>query len=300
MNGRTGVARPRTVDEVTAATRGLDGRIAYVAGATDLIIAQDGIPWPDLVIDITQVAGFNTVEVSRGFIRIGAATTMTTLSNHKTIGTEMMALARAAAKVGSVQIRNRATIGGNIASAMPAGDLLPALHCLGARIGILRRDGLHETLGFEAVVVGRGETCLGNGDLITTIYLPRETPKRRISAFVKTGPREVLTIARLGVAASIRLNPKLNRVEDARVVAGALAPVPLRMHQVEATLRDREIGQPLADDFLFALSQAVDAAIPGRHSQPYKRRAITGLGLDLLQQLFNREFDIPSVQAEPA
>ncbi|MCP5074843.1 MAG: molybdopterin dehydrogenase [Rhodobacteraceae bacterium] len=300
MNWPSGAAHPRTLDEVSSATRMFDGRIAYVAGATDLIIAQDGMPWPDLVIDVTRVAGLDSIESSRDFIRIGSATTMATLSHHELVQTDLTALAQAAAKVGSSQIRNRATIGGNIASAMPAGDLLPVLKCFEARIDILRRDGRLETLGFDEVVTGRGETCLGEGDLITTICLPRQPLQHRVSAFAKIGPREVLAIARLGIAVSASLDPVSDRITDARIVAGALAPVPLRVREVEAVIVNCKIDQSLADDFLSALSRAVDAAIPGRHSQPYKRRAITGLGLDLLQQLLNREFDVPLEWAEQA
>lgn len=298
MTPLAGALRPGTIDEIITTLRMFDGRVAYVAGGTDLIIAQQGASWPDLVIDITAIEGLDTVKASPDFVRIGAATTMTSLIGDKAIQTDLTALAQAAAKVGSVQIRNRATIGGNIASAMPAGDLLPVLKCLEAQFDIIRRNGSLETLEFDAVVKGRGETCLGNGDLITSVCLPRKNNGRRISAFVKIGPREVLTIAQLGIAANITLGPVSGQVVDARLVAGAVAPKPLRMRKVEAAILDREIDQLLANDFLNMLGQAVDEVIPGRHSQPYKRRAIVGLGLDLLGLLFDRQFDVPTLQAK--
>jgi len=289
--------RPNSLTELTAAIGRFDGRIAYVAGGTDLIIAQAGADWPDLLIDVTGIAGLDGIEVEGDSVHIGAAATMTALSAHSVLQDGYTAMTQAAASIGSVQIRNRATIGGNIASAMPAGDLLPVLRCLEARIEVQRRDGGVDALDFDRVITGRGETCLGAGDLITAVILPR---RPSLSAFVKFGPRDVLTIAKLNIAACADLDPQTGCVTDARVVAGALAPVPLRMATVEAALQGRAIDQVMADGVLNALSQAVDAAIPGRASQPYKRRAIVGLGLDLLQHLFDREFDIPADRAVPA
>ena len=300
MTGHVQVARARDLDEIATLTNQFDGRIGFVAGGTDLIVAQENAPWPDLIIDISRTAGLDFIRITGEAIHIGAATTMTSLAGHNGIHKDLPMLAQAAAQVGSVQIRNRATIGGNVASAVPAGDLLPVLKCLDARIDILRRDGCRETQGFDDVVVGRGETSLANRDLITGINLPLKYGENRISAFAKIGPREILTIARLNMAIEADFDRVANRVNDIRIVAGAIAPVPLRLHPVEAVFMGCEVDQLLADAFLNALSIAVDDAIPGRHSQAYKRHAITGLGLDLMYRLFGHAFDVPVLQAELA
>ncbi len=300
MTAQVRALRARDLDQIADLTRRFDGRIGFVAGATDLIIAQENAPWPDLIVDISQTAGMDFIRVAREAIHIGAATTMTSLAGHVGIRAALPMLAQAAAQVGSVQIRNRATIGGNVASAVPAGDLLPVLKCLNARIDILRRDGRRETRGFDEVVVGRGETGLGNGDLIAGIVLPLKYGENRVSAFAKIGPRRELTIARLSMAIVADFDRSANRVNDIRIVAGAIAPVPLRLPPVEAVFIGREVDQPLADPFVNALSVAVDTAIPGRHSHPYKRCAITGLGLDLMHRLFGRAFDVPVLPAARA
>jgi CO/xanthine dehydrogenase FAD-binding subunit len=300
VTGHMQVARARDLDEISALTNRFDGRIGFIAGGTDLIIAQKTAPWPDLIIDVSQTAGLSFIRVSDEAIQIGCATTMTSLAGHGAIQQVLPVLAQAAAQIGSVQIRNRATIGGNVASAVPAGDLLPVLKCLKARIDILHRDGCRETQAFNDVVVGRGETSLANGDLITGITLPLPYGENRISAFAKIGLREVLTIARLNMAIMADFDQVTNRVNDIRIVAGAIASVPLRLQQVETVFRGRQVDQQLADDFANTLAIAVDDAIPGRHSQAYKRQAITGLGLDLMYGLFGREFDVPILQAERA
>ncbi len=292
-------ARPNDLGDVTAITGRSTGSIAFIAGGTDLIIAHENLPWPDLIIDITGIAELDFVDVTETAVQIGAATTMSTLDRHKGIRKSLPLLAQASAQVGSAQIRNRATIGGNIASAVPAGDLLPVLKCLEVRIEILRHDGRTEVLEFDDVVVGSGETSLGNGDLITGIVLPLKYGANRISAFAKIGMREVLTIARLNMAIAANYDQAANRVSDIRVVAGAVGPLPLRLPAVEAVFQGRVIDQSLADDFLNALVSEIDNAIPGRYSQSYKRRAIIGLGLDLLRDLFDREFSPALPLMEP-
>jgi CO/xanthine dehydrogenase FAD-binding subunit len=291
MTGQVRAARPGDLADVASLIRGFDGQIAYVAGGTDLIIAQENTPWPDLIVDISRTNGLDFIEIGKDAVRIGAATTLTALAGHAGLGQALPVLCQAAAQVGSVQIRNRATIGGNIASAVPAGDLLPVLSCLQAQIHILRGDGRRDVLKFHDVVTGRGETSLQNGDLITLIDLPLRYGKNRLSAFAKIGPRQVLAIARINMAIQADYDRATNWLGEVRIVAGALGPVPLRLRPVEAVARDRQVDATLADDFLDALCTAVDDAIPGRYSQPYKRRAIAGLGLDLLGGLFGRALD---------
>ena len=269
------------------------GRIDYIAGGTDLIIERQGTPWANLIVDISQTVGLDRIEADAGFLRIGAGVTIARLIEDPLIGQTAPMLARAAAQFGSAQIRNRATLGGNIAGAMPAADLLPVLKCHAVKVEIQRRSGVREVLDFDAVVLGRGQTCLGNGDLILAVHLPLAEATGRISAFVKLGPRQAVTIACLNLAALADYGMASNRLRDVRIVAGALAPVPLRLEAVEAVLRDRPVDQALVADFLHALGQTVDSAIPGRASQPYKRQAILGLGLDLLGDLFGRVFDCP-------
>ncbi|MCP4315420.1 MAG: molybdopterin dehydrogenase [Hyphomicrobiales bacterium] len=283
--------RAPDLEALIALMRRSDGRIDYLAGGTDLIMARQDNSWADLIVDISQTAGLDVIDISGDMLRIGAGVTMTTLTTHPVIRRTAPMLAMAARHVGSVQIRNRATLGGNIASAMPAADLLPVLKCHAARVEVQRRTGRLEILEFDEVVLGRGQTCLGNGDLIVAVRLPLALASGRISAFAKLGPREVLTISRLNVAALADYDPVKNRLSQIRIVAGALGPAPLRLKTVEIVVGNRTVDQSLADDFLFALSQAVDRTIPGRATRPYKRRAILGLGLDLLRDLFVYEFD---------
>jgi len=298
-----GLAQAATSDnlqELSTLVGGFDGSISYVAGGTDLVIALDNGPQPDLIIDISRMDELNFIDSGIEAVRIGAATPVSTLAEHRGLVAKLPMLAQAARQLGSVQIRNRATIGGNIASAVPGGDLLPALKCLDCRIEVLHRDQGRATHSFDDVVIGAGETSLGNGDMITAVNIPLRYGENRFSAFGKIGRRRELAIARLNLAVLADYDPVTRRINDIRVVAGAIGPVPLRLRPVEQKLRGRRLDQALADDFLQALTAAVDVAIPGRVSQPYKRHAVMGLGLDLMYDLFGEEFRYSAGSAQPA
>ncbi|MCP4877925.1 MAG: molybdopterin dehydrogenase [Gammaproteobacteria bacterium] len=294
------LARPDSVAEVVALVGGFSGNISYIAGGTDMVIALEQGPRPDLVIDISRMQALNFIDADIDAIHIGAATPLSTLAEHHVLAAKLPVLTQAAGQVGSLQIRNRATIGGNIASAVPGGDLLPVLKCLDCRIEVLRRDKTTTIQAFDEVVTGLGKTSLGNGDIIAAITIPLQFGANRISAFGKIGRRRELAIARLNLALLADYDSSANRINDVRIVAGALGPVPLRLRSVERQLRGRTVDNTLADDFLQALTAAVDAAIPGRISQAYKRHAVMGLGLDLLQRLFAREFSWAGWAKAPA
>lgn len=260
------------------------GPICYIAGGTDLLVAPRAPPDDGLLIDISRTVGLAFVAADEARLRIGAATTIGALARDPTIRRLFGALAQAAELCGSAQIRNRATIGGNVAGASPAGDLLPALQCADARFVVLGRDGAERRLPFDALVAGAGRTTLAPGDLIAEIEIPLAGRLSR-SAFVKLGRRDDLAVSRLNLTMAADFDLPTLRFGEARLVAGAIAPTPLRLDSVAQTLRGRALRGAVARAFARALSSAVDAAIPGRASQPYKRRAVMGLAFDLLERI---------------
>ncbi len=300
MTGFTRTARPKTTGELAALVAGTDGSVAYIAGGTDLVIALEQGLRADLIIDISKMDALDFVDVGRNSIRIGAVTPVSALARHTELRKSLTALTHAATQFGSEQIRNRATIGGNIASPVPPGDLLPVLKCLDCRVEVLHRGQTRTIRTFDEVVIGHGQTSLGNGDLITAVNVPQRFGPNQISAFGKIGRRRELTIARLNLAVLADYEPNINRINDIHIVAGAIGPVPIRLQNIEQELRGRAVDQTLADDFLRLLADAVDAAIPGRASQAYKRRAVMGLGLDVLHSLFGRKYELSGSLVEMA
>lgn len=270
----TSVAAPADLAELRAMLSAVAGPINFIGGGTDMLIAGRPMPAVGLLIDLSRIAGMAFICADDGGIRVGGATTVAAIAAHRGIATRLPALAEAAAQCGSVQIRNRATIGGNIANAAPAADLVPVLVAAKARLGCIGRDGASRELAICDYAPDRGF-------LIAEVILPRDGLLPR-SAFVKLGPRLDLSISRLNIALLAEFQD--GRFGDVRIAAGALGPRPLRLRIAEAALAGRKLEHATLRDFLAALAADVDAAIPGRNSQPYKRRAISGLGLDLIAQ----------------
>ncbi len=298
--GLAQAASPGSLQELAVLVDGFNGDISYIAGGTDYIVELEHDSQPGLIIDLSSMDELNFIDMDSESVCIGAATPLSALVEQCELVATLPVLTQAAMQMGSVQIRNRATIGGNIASAVPGGDLLPVLKCLECQVEVLRRDSTVSSHSFEEVVTGLGKTCLGNGDMIKSIKIPLPYGRNRISAFGKIGRRRELTIARLNLALIADYEPVANRIDDIRIVAGAIGPVPLRLQSVEQKLRGRKINQAFTDDFLHALATAVDTAIPGRVSRCYKRHAILGLGLDLMQSLFGKSFSFSKQSKSPA
>ncbi len=277
-------ASPSDIGALRALLANSSGPHCYIAGGTDLLVAPRAPPDDGWLIDISRTSGLAFIAADETTLRIGATTTIDALARDPSIRRLFGALAQAAELCGSAQIRNRATIGGNVAGASPAGDLLPALQCADARFVVLSRDGAERRLAFDALVVGAGRTSLASGDLIAEIEIPL-AGRLSHSAFVKLGRRDDLTVSRLNLTMEADFDSASLRFGEARLVAGAIAPTPLRLESVAQTLRGQALCGPVVRAFTRALVSAVDAAIPGRGSQPYKRRAVMGLGFDLLERI---------------
>ena len=168
--------RPTHIDEAVALLDAAGPDVRLLAGGTDLIIRlRDGTLRPQTVVDVKGIAELDAGigDVDAG-LRIGARTVMTDITEDPRVRRDYRALAEAAAVVGSVQIRNRATLAGNIANASPAADTAPALLVYGARVVVAGPSGAR-TIPIDEVFVRSGVTTFARGELITAIELPRPT-----------------------------------------------------------------------------------------------------------------------------
>jgi len=277
-------ARPADVVALKALLTRLSGSLHYVAGGTDMLVVPRRLPSEGWLIDISGTQGLSGISTRDGVLQIGATTTLANLVTSAEVQRHMKVLAQAADLCGSAQIRNRATIGGNVANASPAGDLLPVLKCAGARFLLLARTGHTRILEFDGLVMGAGKTALQPGELITRVDVPL-APRLQHFVFAKLGPRDDLTLARVNLAMEADFDRATRRFGEVRLMAGAIGPVPLPLPAVAQTLAGQELTADNARSFAATLADAVDHAIPGRASQGYKRRAIMGVGLDLLTDL---------------
>jgi len=191
----------------------------WLAGGTDLHPAWDlGRPLPKYLVDLKHLHFLKGIREEANNLRIGALTTVEEIKQHTLIQNEFGALSQATEQFAGVQIRNRATVGGNICNASPAADLLPGLYVHDAQMELLGPSGKRE-LPIREFILGPGKTLLKPGEILTNIILPRANRK---SMFYKLGLRQAMAIAVVNVAIAYRKNNA--GLQSLVIAAGAVAP----------------------------------------------------------------------------
>ncbi|MDO4573464.1 MAG: FAD binding domain-containing protein, partial [Clostridia bacterium] len=257
----------------------------FLAGGTDLMASKaHGIRREGCLIDLSGLHELRGVQEREDCIWIGAMTTFAAIERAPVVRLRLPALADAAARVGSTQIRNAATIGGNIGNMSPAADGTAALLALGAELELFKRREGAMRMNLEDYLRERTSGELEDA-LITGIRL--SPGEREISAFVKLGSRTAVTISQLILAASMRIDGD-DRITGARFVLGAIGRCCAADLETGAWAAGRGLDAEFADRLSMRLQQSVEKAISGRASMPYKRAAIIGLTEDIVNMLRSR------------
>lgn len=282
---RAGLLAPRDRAELTAALRQMTSRSRFLAGGTDLVraMSKDHLR-PDLLVHLGVMEELKGVRLQDGTLRVGAMTTFAQLQDDEVVRRHARCLADAAATVGSVQIRNAATVAGNVANASPCGDSIPALLALEAEAEIWDADGGTSRRPVADVLAGPGRTTLRPGQLIAAFVFTALDAAQR-SAFAKIGSRTALTVARLSIAVVVDYDAERSTFTAARAALGAVGETAFRDELVAASLAGRRANGATALAFAEACSDAVCRSIPGRYSLEYKRRAAVGLADDAWRAL---------------
>jgi carbon-monoxide dehydrogenase medium subunit len=233
------LAVPGSVDECLQilAKRGPDTKV--VAGGTDLLPQlKNGVLKPGWVVDLSAVAELRTItDTPDGGLRIGASVTARELELDARVRSRFAALAESAAMVGSVQVRNLATLGGNLCNAAPSADMAPPLLALDAEAVIAGPSG-QRRVSMASFFLGVRRTVLGPGELLLEIVVPAQGAHSG-GNYLRHTPRRELDIAVVGVASQVTLAG--GKCTAARIALAAVAPVPLRATDAEQAL----VGQAL-------------------------------------------------------
>lgn len=267
--------QPATLVEASRLVRdnGPGGR--FLAGGTDLVIAlkEKGL-LPKYVVDLKKIPGLSGIrENADGSTAIGALTTMREIEISPVIGRKYPFLAQSAAEVGSIQIRNRATVGGNMANATPSADVAPSLIALDATVRIVGAAG-ERTMALEDFFRGPGQTVMNSDEILTEIVIPRTGPAL-VGEYIKFSPRDMMDLAYVGVAAAYNLGPDKN-CTGVRIVLGAVAPTPLRAKSSEALLEGKVLTEELAEQVGEEAARESKPISDVRSSAEY-RRAMVGV-----------------------
>jgi carbon-monoxide dehydrogenase medium subunit len=267
--------QPATLQEASRLLKenGPGGR--FLAGGTDLVIAlkEKGL-LPKYVVDLKKVPGLAGIrENTDGSITIGALTTMREIEISPLVVQKYPFLAQSAAEVGSIQIRNRATVGGNMANATPSADTAPALIALNAAAKIVGLSGAR-TVALEEFFKAPGQTVMSADEILTEVTIPKTGP-RLVGEYIKFSPREMMDLAYVGVAVVYNLGDKVKKCDGVRIVLGAVAPTPIRAKRAEAALEGQTLTEALAEK-AGAIAAEESKPISDVRSSAEYRRAMVG------------------------
>jgi xanthine dehydrogenase small subunit len=220
--------------------------LTILAGGTDLMLpGVQASPATGSVLDLSHVAGLAGVCIHKDIIELGAATTVATLADHPDVERYLPALATAARLFGAPAIRNRATLGGNLAGASPAADLPPALLALDAIVVLASARGRRE-IPLDAYFTGYRQTVRRLDELIIAVGVPLPAPDTR-QAFFKAGTRRAQSIARASVAGAARVDAS-GTLRSVRLAAGSVAPMPILLRETMRLLEGRVLDAKLIEE----------------------------------------------------
>jgi len=248
-----------------------DGRIHYVAGGTDLFIRiHQGTIEPDALISLRGIKGLSGISLNKS-LSIGSMTLLRDIERNAQIRQAYPVLSQAVWWLASPQIRNVATVGGNLANSAPSADCAPPLLVLGAELTI-EGPNIKRKIPIEEFFTGPGENCLNKKEVLTQIEIPAITSKAGMS-FLKIG-RVIRDLAISNVAALLVLENRTCR--KIRLAAGAVAPIPVRLRSVEEMMIGEKITPKLLDQVKKKAQQEVCPISDVRSSVQY-RREVTGV-----------------------
>jgi carbon-monoxide dehydrogenase medium subunit len=263
---------PRTLAEAIKllSDHGADAR--PLCGGTDIIIQmRAGLRRPTHLVDVKQVPELRELRYDAATgLRLGAAVPCVEVYENADVTRHYPGLAEAAHLIGSLQIQNRASVGGNLCNASPAADTTPALIALRAKARIAGPKGERE-VPVEEFCTAPGRTVLGPGELLVQLLIPPPAP-RSSDAYLRLIPRNEMDIAIVGVGAAVTLDS--DKVKAARIALAAVAPQPLFVPQAGEALAGKKLDDAAIDT---AARAAMDASSPiddMRGTAEYRRHVV--------------------------
>ena len=245
---------PSTTKEAATFVKRAKGKAFVLAGGTDLMVRmKSGFIEPDLVVDIKQISGMQSITKSATGFRIGAAVSAAEMGENTALKKAWPGVVESANLIGSDQIQNRCTIAGNLCNASPAADAVPALIAAGAKANVVGPQR-RRTVAVEKIITSPGKTSLSKGEIVESITLPKRAP-RSGDAYLRFIPRSEMDIAVVGAGVNLVLDNN-GIIKSARVALGAVAPTPLLVTAAAKAI----IGTKLNKAALTKLADACSAA----------------------------------------
>jgi carbon-monoxide dehydrogenase medium subunit len=214
------------------------------------------------VVDITRIGGLDyiTFDHPQG-LKLGALTTIRALETSAELQREYPIISQAASQLGSVAVRNVATVGGNLCNALPSAETSQVLVALGAHVRIVSPRG-ERTVPLEGFFTGVGKTVLQPDEVLIQILVPELTPHTR-GIYIKHSSRGPIDLAIVNITVLLMMESDQKVCRDAKIVLGAVSPTPLRAKKAENVLKGKKVDGVLIDR---AAQVASDEADPRKNS----------------------------------
>jgi len=262
---------PKTVGEAVSLLAKYGAEAKIIAGGTDMLVDMKYKEEPGCLINIKKIPGLSSIQENGGSLRIGALTTIRDVETNALVRDKLTVLWESSHQFASLQIRNTATIGGNICRASPSGETLAPLLVLEAKGKYVSADG-EKTEPFSSLFQGPGKTSLGSKGLLTAIDVPYPAAGSK-SVYLKHAVRGAMDIAMVGVAVLVTPDATKNNIQDVRIGLGAVAPTPIRATKTEALLRGIPLSTALIKEAA-AMAATESSPIDDQRSSAENRRWI--------------------------
>ena len=265
---------PVSVDEAVGLLARHDGKARVVAGGTDLILdLQQGNEHPvEALVDVTRIVGLNEIREANGYLTIGAGVTHNQIVESALLQHKATALVEASYVVGGPQVRNVATIGGNVAHALPAADGTTALNALDAEVEVVSFTG-RRWIPFVSLFLGPGKSAIDSTREVLTALRFKATGEHEASASSRIMRPQGVALPIMNFAAKVRVID--DRIEEVALAVAPVAPTPFRCRQTEAFLT----GRPATSDSIemavaVLLSECRPRTSPHRATAEYRKEVL--------------------------
>jgi len=243
-----------------------------LAGGTDVMILwKKKVISPEYLVSLRNIPELNFIEHD-GDLKIGSATTHRTLEKSSLIRERFPVITDAVTNLGSVQVRNSATIGGNICNAAPSADTAPPLVVLDAEVSVVSKGG-ERSVPISEFFVGPSRTVLKSGEIVRHFSIPAPLPNTGM-AYWKQTRRKAMDLPILGVAVLLSLENDLKTCVKARIGLGVAAPTPMRARKAETFLEGKGLDEAVLDEAGKIASQEAAPRTSIRGSEWYRREMI--------------------------
>jgi len=261
-----------TIEEAVSLLTKYDGKAKVIAGGTDLLVQiRSKVIKPQYVVDIEGISGLDYIKYDdRQGLSIGTLTTIRTLEKSTELRRSHPIISQAASQLGSVAIRNVATIGGNLCNAAPSAETAPALIGLDAKAKIVGPDG-ERVVALENFFTGPGKTVLKTGELLVEIQVPALSPNTN-GVYMKHALRGSIDLAIVGVAVVVMMDGEL--CQEVNIVLGAVAETPTRAKKAEGMLKRKRINDALIEKVAEIAAAESRPITDVRASDKYRREMV--------------------------